>query len=145
MQNMQIICWEYAENMLKNMLKICWKYAELYVNYAEYAQKYATNMCKVCNKIREKYAEYALKYAQYVKYMGKWNMQRICTKICKICKICEQKFDVKYALPTLLMLLGRHAQWGLNERHFFAKGFIKQGLFSKILCLLCFMLPAGRL
>jgi hypothetical protein len=47
--------------------------------YTDYLEKYAKKIC-------EKYAESALKYAKYAKSMGKCDMQRICTKICKICK-----------------------------------------------------------
>jgi hypothetical protein len=46
-------------------------------------------------------------------WLGKCDMQRICTKIiCKICKICEQKYDTSMqndmhspagSVPTLLM------------------------------------------
>ncbi len=43
----------------------------------------------------EKYAEYALKYAKYVKSMGKCELQQVCAKICKICKMCDQKYDMQ--------------------------------------------------
>jgi hypothetical protein len=93
------ICWIYAENMLKICIVIC---------------KICRICTKICIKICEQYAKtivknmqnlqccYALKYAIYVKYMGKCDMQRICTKICKIfakyvnqnaiCRICPPHF-----------------------------------------------------
>jgi hypothetical protein len=64
-------------NMQSIMLKTCYKHAEN-----------AKNMLEICIII---YAEYAQRYAKHLKSMGKCNMKRICTQICKICKICEQK------------------------------------------------------
>ncbi len=57
------------------------------------------NMWKICNVICEKYAEYALKYAKYVKYTGKCDMQRIRTKICKIAKYVNKNAKCRICTP----------------------------------------------
>ncbi len=102
---MQKICkiyWEYTKNMKNYML-----------NMQNMHKNMLQNMWKICNnlKICEKYAEYALKYAKFVKYMGKCDIQRICIKICKICKICQQKCDMQNIHSPLQQMTHPPTHW----------------------------------